>query len=356
MGEFDIDYKRRPAIKAQALADFITEALHQVDEGTDTSEIPLWTLHVDGSSTNASSGAGLVLRSPDDSTFEYALRFGFRASNNEAEYEALVTGLQLARQVGAQRVQAYSDSQLVVSQVKGDYEATSPTMGKYLAKVKTLSSQFMEFSLTQIPRSENSKADSLSKIATSEGLTIDRPIYLECKSTPSVDDDEQTICSIEEGNNWMQPIVTYLRDGSLPSDKVEAKKLQIKAVRYVIIDDTLYKRSYSLPLLRCVGPNEAEYLLKEIHEGTCADHVGATMLALKILRQGYFWPSMKMDALEFVRKCEKCQIHAKVQHVPSTELTPLSSPWPFAQWGIDLMGPFPPASGQRKSVLSLIHI
>jgi len=152
----------------------------------------------------------------------------------------------------------------------------------------------------------------------------------------------------------MQPIVTYLRNGVLPLDKAEAKKLQLKAVRYVIIDDTLYKRSYSLPLLRCVGPNEAEYLLKEIHEGTCADHVGATMLALKILRQGYFWPSMKMDALTFVRKCEKCQMHAKIQHVPSAELTPLSSPWPFAQGGIDLMGPFPPASGQRKSVVVAI--
>ena len=91
---------------------------------------------MDGSSTIAMSGAGIILVDPDQMLFEYALWFAFSASNNEVEYEALITGLKLAERLGAQELKVFSDSQLVVGQVNGEFEAQSPSMIRYLKKVK----------------------------------------------------------------------------------------------------------------------------------------------------------------------------------------------------------------------------
>ncbi|XP_077228511.1 uncharacterized protein LOC143861468 [Tasmannia lanceolata] len=95
-----------------------------------------WTLHVDGSVGKTGHGAGVVLHGPEGFTLEYALRLYFKASNNEAEYEALLAGLSLATELGAGKLKVYSDSQLVVNQVNGTYEAKGPRMKRYLQKVK----------------------------------------------------------------------------------------------------------------------------------------------------------------------------------------------------------------------------
>ncbi|GKV06375.1 hypothetical protein SLEP1_g18276 [Rubroshorea leprosula] len=134
--------------------------------------------------------------------------------------------------------------------------------------------------------------------------------------------------------------VTSLQDGTVPIDKQEELKLRRKASRYALLDGILYKTSYSLPLLRCLTPYEAEYALREVHEGVCGSHVRARTLAHKVLRQGYYWPNMQEDATQFVQKCQKCQFFAHLTHQPAEELTNLVAPWPFAQWGLDLLGPF----------------
>ena len=80
---------------------------------------------------------------------------------------------------------------------------------------------------------------------------------------------------IKEQDEWMIPIIRYLKKGWLPKDKTEARKIQIRATRFIIIDNVLYKRGYSLPYLRCVRLEEADYMLREIHKATCGNHVGA---------------------------------------------------------------------------------
>ncbi|KAK3033968.1 hypothetical protein RJ639_034132 [Escallonia herrerae] len=144
LGEFDLQYKSRTAIKAQALADFIVECTLPEDppqlaisEVTDP-----WNLYVDGSSALGSSGAGLILISPEGFTIKYALRFGFQASNNEAEYEALLTGIRLAHALKVDSLSDHSDSQLVVNHVLGDYEARDERMAQYLNLVKTSAVKF----------------------------------------------------------------------------------------------------------------------------------------------------------------------------------------------------------------------
>ena len=353
LSEFDISYKPRPAIKAQALADFVMELTPQAAPGTEANNLPQWVLHVDGSTTNSHSGAGLVLKGPDGFVTQYALRFEFRASNNEAEYEALLTGLKLAQKMGAQNLLVHSDSQLVVNQVKGEYVALGPRMVKYLEKVKDLAGTFQKFKITQIPRADNTEADSLARLASSEGLDLKRSIYLESLPRPSIE-EAQPVCPIDQTASWMTPIFAYLRDGTLPEDRKEARKLKQRALRFAIIGDTLFKRSFTLPYLRCLSLSEASEVLDEIHSGECGSHIGARTLAYKALRTGYFWPKMRQDAVDLVQRCPKCQAHQTVPHAPATKYQPITGPWPFARWGVDIMGPFHTAAGNVKHLILAI--
>ncbi|KAL0361476.1 UNVERIFIED_CONTAM: hypothetical protein Sradi_3832100 [Sesamum radiatum] len=116
----------------------------------------------------------------------------------------------------------------------------------------------------------------------------------------------------------------------------------------------LYKKSFTHPLLRCLSQEEGLHVLKEIHDGCCGSHFGTWALANKALRAGYFWPIMKQDARYLVNKCKKCQKHATLIHQPAEPLNVMLSPCPFSQWGMDIVGPFPLAPGQKKFLLVAI--
>ena len=104
----------------------------------------------------------------------------------------------------------------------------------------------------------------------------------------------------------MMPIVSFLQDRRLPLDAKEAKKIKKRVARFTILNDTLYKRGFSMPYLKCVDEDEAKYILEEVHEGVCRDHVGPRSLVSKVIRTGYFWPIMQVDAVELIKKCDKC--------------------------------------------------
>ena len=105
----------------------------------------------------------------------------------------------------------------------------------------------------------------------------------------------------------MTPIISYLQDGRLPQNTEKAKKIMKRAARFTILNDTLYKRGFSMPYLKYVDEEEARYILEEIHEGICGDHAGSRSLVNKVVRAGYFWPTMQVDATEIVKRCDKCQ-------------------------------------------------
>ena len=142
---------------------------------------------------------------------------------------------------------------------------------------------------------------------------------------------------------WMTPIASYLRDGVLPDDKEAARKLKVQATRFILIKDVLYKRGFSQPYLRCLIPKEADYVMREVHKEVCEDHFGSWSLVHKLIRAGYFWPTMQRDAQAYVKACDKCQRFDNLIRQPTEELTPMMAPWLFAQWGLDIMGPFPMA-------------
>ena len=160
LSEFDISFQPRTSIKAQALADFIVECSWSTDlptkEALESSfdlhkSKPTWVLHVDGASNSQGSSACLIIVGLDGFVSEYALRFSFRATNNQAEYEALITGLKLAICLEVKNLKVFTDSQLVVGQTTGEYEARDPTLAKYLEKVKALQALFPQFCISHVP-------------------------------------------------------------------------------------------------------------------------------------------------------------------------------------------------------------
>ena len=110
----------------------------------------------------------------------------------------------------------------------------------------------------------------------------------------------------------MTPITSYLKDGVLPNGKEAAKKLKVQATRFVLIKDVLYKRGFSRPYLKCLIPEEANYVMREVHEGICGNHSGSQSLVHKLIRARYYWPTMKMDTIAYVKACDKCQSDANL--------------------------------------------
>nr|GEV01240.1 reverse transcriptase domain-containing protein [Tanacetum cinerariifolium] len=200
----------------QILADFLVEKPDDAPPETlmiETSQEP-WTLFTDRSSCVDGSGDGLMLTSLEGTEFTYALRFQFTASNNEAEYEALIPGLQIAAQIGVHNVYVSVDSKLVANQV----------LGIYVSK-----------------------------------------------------------------------------------------------------EENMMKCPFLKPWLRCVGPLQEDYIIREIHEGSCSMHAGPRSVVAKAMWSGYYWPTMHRDARKMIRKCKDCQIHRPVPRHPQQPLTPITA-------------------------------
>nr|GEV82154.1 reverse transcriptase domain-containing protein [Tanacetum cinerariifolium] len=309
--------------------DFLIEMPDEVSQAVSAAETQeeSWTLFTDGSSCVDRSGAGLILTSPQGAEFTYALRFQFTASNNEVEYEALVAGLRIAARMGVKNVQVSVDSKLVANQVLGSYVAKEDNMIKYLEIVKGLVNRFTTFSISQVPRSKNKKADALSKIASTSFAHLSKQVLVEVLENKSIKEKEVATVIKEDGATWMSQLVDYLKEGTLPRDKKEARKLRLKARQYELMEGVLYRRSFLTPWLRCVGLLQAEYVMREIHEGSCSMHAGPRSVVAKAIRLGYYWPTMHKDARDMIRKCSDCQ------------------------WGIYIAGPFPEGPGKVKFLI-----
>nr|XP_021860927.1 uncharacterized protein LOC110799950 [Spinacia oleracea] len=349
LSEYDIEYKPRTAIKAQALADFIAEASYEEEEE------PLGTcqISVDGSAAVTGSGAGTIMVSPEGNVFEYAIKFKFKASNNEAEYEAAIAGIQMCKAADAKKIVLKTDSQLVASQYRGEYEAREPSMQRYLALMKEAVAQLESFEIQLVPRAENNQADALSKLASSTLQDLERTVMVEVQEEKSID-KKPAVNSIDTEPQWYDNIVSYKLGRGLPTAEQEQKKVKRNEHWFVIYQGKLYKKSFSLPLLRCVSTEESQRIIEEIHEGIRGNHIGGRTLALKALRAGYYWPTMVGNSQAYVKKCDKCQKFAPVINQPSNDLQPIINPIPFAQWGMDILGPFTAASGGRKFLIVVV--
>ncbi|XP_075655097.1 uncharacterized protein LOC142625301 [Castanea sativa] len=314
LDSFDIRYKPRNSVKGQVLADFIAEFSPRGTDITCVVEVKPWKVFVDGASNAAKAGAGIVVITPKILKLEHSFRLGFRASNNEAEYEALPAGLRVVMDLGAKEVEVYSDSLLVVSQVQGNFEAKDPRMIEYLRLAKQMMGNFGTVKIERIARGQNRHADSLATLASSIADEVPRLIRVEL---------------VPESSIAARALI--LQDRA-PKDEKEAARVRQTSARYWLsADRKLYRRSFEGPYLQCLRPSQAKELLAELHERVCGSQVGGRSLAHRAMTQGFWWPQMRKAATEYAQRCEQCQVHAPMIYQPAGNLNPIYSPWPFAR-------------------------
>ncbi|KAL2228389.1 UNVERIFIED_CONTAM: Retrovirus-related Pol polyprotein from transposon opus [Sesamum indicum] len=232
LGQYDVDYQPRTAQKAQVLADFVMElSSDPKSPPVDEEQTSKWMLHVDGASNANNGGAGILIQGPKGVEIEVAARLSFPVTNNEAEYEALILGLELAYEAGARDLEVFTDSQLIALQIEGTYETREKTMTSYKEIV---------------PRTKNDKADALSKFgAAMDGIRG-------CKITALVRErsslaNKAEVQMVAEAESWKDEIVKYLEDGTLPADPIAAKRVKFRATRFTMLSGQLYKRTVDGP-------------------------------------------------------------------------------------------------------------
>nr|GEU77505.1 reverse transcriptase domain-containing protein [Tanacetum cinerariifolium] len=351
----------RPTHQAgQILADLLVEKPDDTPPESSVIETPQepWTLFTDGSSCVDGSGVRLILTSPEETEFTYALRFQFSASNNEAKYEALIAGLRIAAQIGVRNVHVSVDSKLVANQVLRTYVAKEENMVKYLEKAKSLIRGFTNFSISQVPRSKNKKADALSKISSTSFAHLSKQVLVEVLKEKSIQEEKVAIVVEEEGPTWMTLIMEYLKDETLLGDRKEASKLRIKARQYALWEWVLYMRSFLKPWLRCIGPLQTDYVIREIHKGS---------VSLKNIEPNK--EAGRVDGLikcvNLVKKVAKSdldsdssidsQMHNNIMEAGSRDRPPMLAPGRYPQWRLRFLryvDTRPNGEALRKCILS----
>jgi ribonuclease HI len=259
----------------------------------------------------------LLFISPLGRHVRYVLRLHFPASNNVAEYEALVNGLHIAIELGVRRLDARGNSQLVIGQVMKNSHCRDKKMEAYCDEVRRLEDKFHGLELNHVARRYNETPDELAKIASGRTTVppdvFSRDIYqpsVKLDDTPEPDKTsaQPEVPSAAEGEalriegerngvapnqKGQTPYLQYLLRGELPLDKAEARRLARRAKSFVLLGDEkeLYHRSPSGILQRCISIAQGQELLQEIHSGACGHHAAPRALVGNAFRQGFYWPT-----------------------------------------------------------------
>ena len=203
---------------------------------------------MDGAANQRGSGVGLVLVSPEKITIKKSLKLSFSATYNEAEYEALLMRMAMVQKMGGKAVKVFSNSKLVVGQVRGDLEARDLRMQKYLCQIRSIQSKFEVFDLSYTPRGGNTYTDSLATLATTSAQDLPRVILIEDLCTPTLlHQGMPQIHQIKLDLSWMDSISLFLEKDILPEERSEAEKVHRKAPRFWLSEDRkLYVLSLAL--------------------------------------------------------------------------------------------------------------
>ncbi|GJR14809.1 reverse transcriptase domain-containing protein [Tanacetum coccineum] len=138
-------------------------------------------------------------------------------------------------------------------------------------------------------------------MASTSFAHLSKQVLVEKLKEKSVNEREVLTMVEEEGDTWMTPIHEYPTDETLPAERKKARAIKRKSQRFAIINGILYKKSFLGPWLQCVGPSQANYVLREIHECSCSMYAGTQSVVAKALRTGYYWPTMHKDARALIK-------------------------------------------------------
>jgi ribonuclease HI len=332
LSEFDIRYQPTKAVKGQELADLIAE---RVNTNIAVLSVRAWAMYFDGSVCGDGCGICILLVSPRGVTYSFSISLSTPCTNNLAEYETVHKGMELLLEAGAEAVEIFRDSKLVISQLIEDYRCETESLFPLWVRCQELMTHFRYINFYWIPRARNSEANDLAQMALGYKAVADGTnlhVYL-----------------LDQGD-WRADIFNYLKD----SARGAPKRIRYKAMRYVLIGDDMFYRTLEALLLKCLGLIETNRLLHGVHEGTYGTHQSAHKMKWLIRRSGYYWPTMLEDCFKYYKGCQEYQRFGKIQMVPASAMNLIIKPWPFRGWGMDMIGKInPPSSKGHQFILAI---
>nr|XP_034909787.1 uncharacterized protein LOC118045297 [Populus alba] len=355
LSEYDIIYMTRKAVKGSVIADHLADnaiedyepldfdfphenllSIEREEEMTDW-----WTMFFDGAVNVYGNGAGAVIVSPDRKLYPVSVKLHFECTNNTAKYEACILGLEDALEMKIKKLDVYGDSMLIIYQVKGEWQTKEEKLKPYQEYLSSLLGNFEEIKFTHLGREGNHFAYALATLAVMATIDLGykvQPVHIDIRNNPAY------CYSIEEeidGKPWYYDIKNFVQKQEYPEEasKMDKKTIRRLAMSFYLDGEILYKRSFDGTLLRCLSATDARKALQEVHEGICSTHASGHMMARKIQRAGYFWMTLEKDYIDYIKTCHKCQVHSDRVNAPPTPLFNLVSPWSFAMWGLDVIGP-----------------
>jgi ribonuclease HI len=245
LGAHDIEFRPRTTVKTQALVDFVSEwTEQQVPNNPEATKV--WRMYFDGSLKLQGVGARILFIALGGEQLKYALQLLFLASNNAAEYEALIHGLNIAISLGVKRLMVYADSLVVISQINKDWDCLTDSMGKYYTDDRKLEDKFEGLEVHHVEKDRNAAADALSKLGSSQAH-VPFGVFVQEVSRPSIPSDQAEECNTlsqpeSDPNDWREPIIRYIKNEDESDDKTAAERIARQSAHYTLIGGTLYKR------------------------------------------------------------------------------------------------------------------
>ena len=235
-------------------------------------------------------------------------------------------------------------------------------MTGYCNVVRKLEKKFEGLELYDIPRLKNQAADDLAKIG-SKREAVPSNVFLEHIHTPSVQEDPFTKEAPQPKSAtdqsevevpavvdlvmevlvitpvWTEPYIAYILRKELPEDEEEARQIVRRSKAFTVRKGQLYRESATGVGQKCITPEEGQMILNDIHSGTCGHHASSRTIVAKAYRAGFYWPRANEMAKDIVDRCEGCQFYSDMSHKPESALKTIPLIWPFAVWGLDMVGP-----------------
>ncbi|XP_050233299.1 uncharacterized protein LOC126681790 [Mercurialis annua] len=303
MSEFTLVYVPQRAVKGQVLADFLVD--HPI----------------------------ITLREETISCCDI-----FECTKNQAEYKALIFGLEILAALGAKSINVRRDSLLVIKQVIWEFKCESELLVRYCNKVKHLIEGFQDTRIEYTERADNIVANDLAQHGS--GYKMNHQFDAIERETPNlhtggitIDERKFSVYLIDVTQDWRTEMLKWFE---IPDHT--NRRLRTLAQNYVVLAGELYKKGIEGLLFRCIGPKEAMLAMAEVHEGIAGAHQAGPRMKWLIHKYGFYLPKIEQDCIRYAKGCEACQKCGPIQHVPAEELHSIIKPWPFRGWAVDLIG------------------
>ncbi|XP_059630013.1 uncharacterized protein LOC132272978 [Cornus florida] len=279
-------------------------------------------------------------------------------SNNQAEYEALIIGLEILLEMTVKDVHIVGDSSLVINQISEDFRCLNWQLRPFHSLATQLVNQFHNVTLEYRPRAMNKLANDLAQ--TASGVRVpsgmkERVMKITRRSLPLAETRNQIMEEVFatdvaelDDDDWRIPYILFLQHPTSEADQ----RIKRSAVDYVLMDGDLYRRSVDDGLLfQCISKFEGLKIMADVHEGICGAHQAGIKMRWLIRRYGYYCLRIRKDCMTYAKGCIDCQKHSRMQWVPAIEMQLLVKPWPFRGWAMDKINP-PSSKGHHWIILA----